>query len=105
VLDPKITDAGLEGGAIWALSSVVKGEITFDKGGPLQSNFHQFDLLRLRETPRFETHLLETPGAKIGGIGEVGPVATVPALANAIFAATGKRLRSMPLARSGLSLA
>jgi isoquinoline 1-oxidoreductase beta subunit len=105
VLDPKITEAGLEGGAIWALSSVAKGEITFDQGGPQQSNFHQYDLLRLAEAPRFETHLLETPGVKLGGVGEVGPVATVPALANAIFAATGKRLRTLPLARSGFRLA
>jgi isoquinoline 1-oxidoreductase beta subunit len=105
VLDPKIADAGLEGGAIWGLSSVVKGEITFDKGGPVQGNFHQYDLLRMHETPRFETHLLETPGAKLGGLGEVGPVATPPALANAIFAATGRRLRTMPLARSGFGLA
>jgi isoquinoline 1-oxidoreductase subunit beta len=105
VLDPKITDAGLEGGAIWALSSVAKGEITFDKGGPVQSNFHEYDLLRLRETPKFETYLLESPGVAMGGVGEVGPVATVPALANALFAATGKRFRTFPLARSGLSLA
>jgi isoquinoline 1-oxidoreductase subunit beta len=105
VLDPKITDAGLEGGAIWALSSVAKGEITFEKGGPVQTNFHEYDLLRLREAPRFETFLLESPGEAMGGVGEVGPVATVPALANAIFAATGKRLRTFPLARSGLALA
>jgi isoquinoline 1-oxidoreductase subunit beta len=104
VLDPRITEAGLEGGAIWALSSATKGEVTFDKGGPVQTNFHEYDMVRLRETPRFETHLLESPGEAIGGVGEVGPVATVPALANAIFAATGRRLRTFPLARSGLSL-
>ncbi|MDX2219288.1 MAG: molybdopterin cofactor-binding domain-containing protein [Burkholderiales bacterium] len=105
ILDPKIVDAGLEGGAIWALSSVVKGEITFDRGGPVQTNFHEYDLLRLREAPKFETYLLESTGSAMGGIGEVGPVATVPALANALFAATGKRLRTFPLARSGLALA
>ncbi len=105
VLDPKITEAGLEGGAIWALSSVAKGEITFAKGGPVQTNFHEYALMRLREVPRFETTLLESPGEAIGGVGEVGPVATVPALANALFAATGKRPRTFPLARSGLALA
>jgi isoquinoline 1-oxidoreductase beta subunit len=105
VLDPKITESGLEGGAIWALSSMAKGEITFDRGGPVQANFHEYDLLRLRETPRFETYLLESPGQPLGGIGEVGPVATPPALANALFAASGQRVRSLPLARSGISLA
>jgi isoquinoline 1-oxidoreductase subunit beta len=105
VLDPRITEAGLEGGAVWALSALAKGEITFDKGAPVQTNFHEYDLLRLRDMPRFETHLLETPGVKLGGVGEVGPVATAPALANAVFAATGQRLRQLPLARSGLHLA
>jgi isoquinoline 1-oxidoreductase beta subunit len=105
VLDPQITTAGLEGGAIWALSSACKGEISFAKGGPVQTNFHEYELLRLREAPRFETHLLQTPDVAFGGVGEVGPVATVPALTNAIFAATGKRLRSLPLARAGLHLA
>lgn len=105
VLDPGITEAGLEGGAIWALSSALKGEITFANGGPVQTNFHEYDLLRLRETPRFETHLIESPDAPLGGIGEVGPVATVPALANALFHASGQRLRELPLARAGLALA
>ncbi len=105
VLDPNIVEAGLEGGAIWGLSSVAKGEVTFERGGPVQTNFHAYDLMRLHEAPRFETYLLETPGAKLGGVGEVGPVATVPAFGNAIFAATGRRLRSFPLARSGLRLA
>ena len=105
VLDPDITRAGLDGGAIWALASACKGEVTFDKGAVVQGNFHQYDLLRLRESPRFETHLLQTPGAPLGGVGEVGPVATVPALTNAIFAATGKRLRRLPLSHAGLELA
>jgi isoquinoline 1-oxidoreductase beta subunit len=105
VLDPQISIAGLEGGAVWGLSSACKAEITFERGGPVQSNFDTYDLLRLREAPRFETHLLETSGAPLGGVGEVGPVATVPALANAIFAASGRRLRQLPLARAGLHLA
>lgn len=104
VLDPGISRQGLEGGAIWGLSSAAKGEVRFDKGGPVTHNFHEYDLVRMKEAPRFETHLLESPGERIGGVGEVGPVATVPALANAIFAATGKRLRTMPLARSGFTL-
>ncbi len=105
VLDPGITDAGLEGGAVWALSALAKGEISFEQGGPVQTNFHTYDLMRLRDMPRFETHLLQTPGVKLGGVGEVGPVATTPAFVNALFAATGRRLRTLPLARSGYQLA
>lgn len=105
VLDPEITRASLEGGAVFALSSACKGEITFNAGGPQQTNFHDYDLLRMREAPRFETHLLESPGAQLGGVGEVGPVATVPALVNALFAATRIRVRQLPLARSGFELA
>jgi isoquinoline 1-oxidoreductase subunit beta len=105
VLDPSITDASLEGGAVWALSALAKDEITFAKGGPVQTNFHDYDLVRLREMPRFETHLLQTTGVKLGGVGEVGPVATAPAFVNALFAATGRRLRTLPLARSGYRLA
>jgi len=104
VYDPGITRAGLEGGAIWGLSSACKAEITFDRGGPVQSNFHEYDLVRMAEAPRFETHLLQTEDVPVGGVGEVGPVATVPALANAIYAATGQRLRTLPLARSGFTL-
>lgn len=105
VLDPDITRASLEGGAVFALSSVCKGEITFEAGGPQQTNFHDYDMLRLREAPRFETHLLESADAPLGGVGEVGPVATVPALVNALFAVTRLRVRQLPLGRAGFQLA
>ncbi len=104
VIDPRITEAGLEGGAIFGLTSITQGEITFAKGGPVQTNFHEYGMVKLAQTPRFETVLLQSPGETLGGIGEVGPVATVPAFANAIYAACGERLRSFPLARHGFTL-
>lgn len=104
VIDPRISEAGLEGGAIFGLSSVTQGEITFAAGGPVQSNFHEYGMVRLAQAPRFDTLLLQSPGEALGGVGEVGPVATVPALANAIFAACGERLRSFPLARHSFTL-
>ena len=105
VYDPRIAESAIEGGAVWGITAIAKDEITFKDGGPEQTNFHQYDMVRLRETPRFETTLLESRGATIGGMGEVGPVATAPALANAIFDATGKRVRASPLSRDGLHLA
>lgn len=105
VIDPRISEAGLEGGAIFGLSSITQGEITFARGGPVQTNFHEYGMVRLAQAPRFETWLLESPGEALGGVGEVGPVATVPAFANAVFAACGQRLRSFPLARHGFVLA
>lgn len=105
VFDPEIARAGIEGGVIFGLSSVVKQEITFRAGGPVQRNFGEYDFVRMREAPVQHTVFLASPEARIGGIGEVGPVAVVPAFANAVAAATGRRLRTMPLARSGLALA
>jgi isoquinoline 1-oxidoreductase subunit beta len=105
VFDPKIAEAGIEGGIIFGLTSAAKDEITFEKGGPVQRNFHEYDILRMSETPIIETHFIQSGAEKIGGVGEVGPVATAPALVNAIFAATGKRLRTLPLKRSGFTLA
>ena len=83
--------------------SYCKAEITFDKGAAVQSNFDGYELPYLAESPELVTEFIPS-GEKLGGIGETGPVPVGPALANAIFAATGRRLRSMPLARHGLRL-
>ena len=104
VHDPRIADAGIEGGVIWGLSSVCKDEIGFSGGAVMQTNFHAYDFLRMHETPHVVTRFLETPDVPLGAVGEVGPVTVVPALANAIAAAGGPRLRTMPLKRSGLQL-
>jgi isoquinoline 1-oxidoreductase beta subunit len=104
IYDPGITTSNLEGGVIWGLTSVLKSELTFEKGQTMQTNFDSYDVVHLWETPRvLETHLIEGGGDTVGGIGEVGPVAIPPAFANALFAATGDRVRSRPVSRSGYS--
>jgi isoquinoline 1-oxidoreductase beta subunit len=106
VFDPGIAVSNLEGGVVFGLTSAMKSEITFAKGRVEQTNFDGYEMVYLAETaPLVETFLIESGAGKIGGIGEVGPVGIPPALANAVFAATGERLRSLPLARHGYSFA
>jgi isoquinoline 1-oxidoreductase beta subunit len=106
VYDPGIASSNLEGGAVWGLTSAMKSEMTFYKGAAVETNFDGYDVVHLWETARqVEVHLIAGGGEKIGGLGEVGPVGIPPALGNAIFAATGERLRSMPFSRYGYSFA
>jgi isoquinoline 1-oxidoreductase beta subunit len=77
-------------------------EITLTKGRVDQSNFHDYRVLRIDEAPQVAVHIVHSPDAEIGGIGETGTVAAAPALANAIFAATGQRLRRIPFATGQL---
>ncbi len=104
VYDPEISAAGIEGGIVFGLSTITKDEILFANGGPKNVNFTDYDVVRMKESPRIETFFIESPGVELGGVGEVGPVATPPALVNAIFAATGTRIRTLPLKRSGFTL-
>jgi isoquinoline 1-oxidoreductase beta subunit len=98
-LDPGISASNIEGGVIWGLSGL-RTEVTFADGEIEQTNFDQFDPLHLWETPIIETRFVES-GAKPTGVGELGPVPTHAAVCNAIFAATGDRIRSLPISRSG----
>ena len=96
VVNPDIVKAQIEGGVIFGIGGALWGEVTLKNGRVEQSNFHDVRMLRMNETPPIEVHLvrnLEPPG----GIGEPGTAVTAPALANAIFAATGKRIRKLPL--------
>ena len=96
VVNPDIVKAQIEGGVVFGIGGALWGEITLKNGRVEQSNFHNNRVLRMNETPPIEVHLvrnLEAPG----GIGEPGTAVTAPALANAIFAATGKRIRRLPL--------
>ncbi len=104
-LDPEITKNSIEGGTVWGLGVAFKSNITFKSGRTVQSNFHNYQIARLDETPLIEVHIVNSGTKGLGGTGEVGPVTLVPAVANAIFAATGKRYRSLPLSRHGLKLA
>jgi isoquinoline 1-oxidoreductase subunit beta len=95
VVNPDGAAAQIMGGIIMALSTCVDEAITLDQGAVMQSNFHDYPILRLAEAPEVDVHFVES-SASMGGIGEPGVPPTAPALANAIFAATGKRIRQLP---------
>lgn len=88
--------AQMEGGIIYGLTAALFGEITIEKGTIRQSNFHDYRMLRMEEAPAIEVHIIEDDG-KMGGVGEPGVPPVAPALANACFSATGKRVRNLPL--------
>ena len=96
VVNPDIVKAQIEGGVIFGIAGALWGEVTLKNGRVEQSNFHDVRVLRMNETPTIEVHLVRN-GEAPGGIGEPGTAVTAPALANAVFAATGKRLRKLPL--------
>jgi len=96
VVNPDIVKAQIEGGVVFGISRALWGEITLKNGRVEQSNFDNYRVLRMKETPPIEVHLVRN-GEAPGGMGEPGTAVTAPALANAIFAATGKRLRKLPL--------
>jgi isoquinoline 1-oxidoreductase beta subunit len=101
-VNPDTIAAQLQGGIIFGLTAALYGEITVAGGRVQQSNFHDYRMLRIDETPSIEVHVIPS-GEAPGGIGETGTVAAMPALANAIFAATGKRLRRLPVDRDVLA--
>ncbi len=99
IINPDTVTAQIESGVVFGIGGALWGEITLKNGRVEQSNFHDYRVLRMNETPPIEVHLvrnLESPG----GIGEPGTAATAPALANALFAATGKRIRQLPLQKA-----
>ncbi|WP_263451828.1 xanthine dehydrogenase family protein molybdopterin-binding subunit [Hyalangium gracile] len=96
VINPNLVEAQLEGAAVFGLSSALKHHITLEKGRVQQGNFHDFELIRMHESPRIECHIRHNE-APPTGIGEPGVPVIAPAVANAVFAATGKRLRDLPL--------
>jgi isoquinoline 1-oxidoreductase beta subunit len=97
VVNPNHVIAQMEGGINFGISGAMWGEITFNGGKVDQSNFHNYRVLRMNEAPKIEVHIVQNTEAP-GGIGEPGTAALAPALANAIFAATGKRIRTLPIA-------
>ena len=102
-LDPGIAANNIEGGIVFGLA-YCKTAITFKGGRVEQENLNAYELPYLAEIPTMVTEFIDS-GQTLGGIGEVSPVAVPPALANAIFAASGRRIRAMPLSRHGLRLA
>ena len=95
----------MEGGIIWGLTAALYGDITIKDGAPVQANFNNYRLLRMAETPKIETYLSLSGGPTWGGIGEPSAAPIAPAVTNAIFAATGKRLRKLPIKAADLKTA
>jgi isoquinoline 1-oxidoreductase beta subunit len=94
-VNPTIIERQIEGAIVYGLSAALYGKITLKDGRVEQSNFHDYPVLRSNEMPKVEVHIVAST-EKPGGIGEPGTPPIAPAVANALFAATGKRLRSLP---------
>src|SRR5215469_15671187 len=95
-VNPETIHAQIEGGIIYGLTAALKGEITIANGRVDQANFNDYDMLRINEAPQLEVHIVESNDAS-GGIGEPGTPPIAPAVCNAIFAATGKPVRRLPI--------
>jgi len=98
VINPDTVRAQLEGGVMFGLSAALGNEITIANGRVQQNNFNDFPALRMSEAPRVEAHLVAS-GESPGGVGETGTACVAAALCNAIYAATGKRVRTLPVSR------
>lgn len=95
-VNPDTIRAQMEGCVVFGLTAALYGEITFDKGRVKQSNFYDYRMLRINEMPEVEVHILDST-EKMGGVGEPGVPPIAPAVMNALFMLTGKRVRSLPL--------
>ena len=102
VVHPDAVRAQMESGVIWGLSSIMHEEITIEKGRVVQANFTDYPVLTLAQTPTIETIVMPS-GGFWGGVGEPPIGGVIPAIGNALFQATGKRIRSMPLKNHGFS--
>jgi len=96
IVNPDTIKAQMESGIVFGLSAVLHGEITFRNGRVEQSNFNDYPLLRMNEMPVVEVYIVPS-GEKSGGVGEPGVPPIAPAVCNAIFAVTGKRIRFLPI--------
>lgn len=95
-INPDIVRQQMEGAIIFGLSAALHGEIGIENGRAVQSNFHDYRMVTLRDAPEIDVHIVETDAAP-SGVGEPGTPPVAPAVANAVFRATGKRLRRLPL--------
>ena len=95
-VNPMTISRQIEGAIVYGLSAALYGRISFKDGRVEQGNFHQYQVLRMNEMPKVEVHILPST-EKPGGIGEPGTPPIAPAVTNAIFAATGKRIRTLPI--------
>jgi isoquinoline 1-oxidoreductase beta subunit len=101
VVNPDIVQAQIQSGIVFGATAALYGEITLKNGRVEQTNFDTYQILRMNEAPAIEIHIVKSAEPP-GGMGEIGTSAIVPAIANAIYAATGKRLRKMPVDAAAL---
>lgn len=99
-INPDTIAAQMDSGIVFGLSAALWGEVTLENGRPRQTNFHNYRIVRMRDTPRIETHIVNA-GDPHGGIGEPGTAPTAPAVCNAILALTGKPVRKLPINATG----
>jgi isoquinoline 1-oxidoreductase beta subunit len=104
VVNPDTVVAQMEGGIVFGLTAALWGQVTFDKGRVQQSNFGDYRMMRINEAPKVEVHIVASTDEP-GGIGEPGTAAISPAVTNAVFAATGKRIRKLPIDQAALKKA
>jgi isoquinoline 1-oxidoreductase beta subunit len=91
----------MQSAIVFGLTAALYGEITFEKGRVKQSNFHDYPMLRMNEMPEVAVHIVASE-ERMGGVGEPGVPPVAPALTNAIFAATGARVRRLPVRAADL---
>jgi isoquinoline 1-oxidoreductase beta subunit len=103
VVNPLTLAEQMEGGAIFALTAALYGKITIKNGRPEQGNFDTYPMVRLAQAPKIDVHFALSGGNKWGGVGEPGAAPVAAAVCNAIFALTGKRIRSLPIMDHDLS--
>jgi len=96
IVNPDTVKAQMESGIIFGITAALFGEITIKDGRVEQSNFNNYRMLRINEAPLIDVHLVKSTEAP-GGVGEPGTSAVMPAVANAIFEATGRRIRKLPV--------
>ena len=95
-MNPLGIEAQVQGAVAFGLAPTLRSALTLERGRVKQSNFHDYQVLRLDEMPQVDVHIVRSD-AKMGGVGEPATAPVAPAVANAVFALTGKRLRTLPL--------
>jgi len=100
IVNPDTIEAQMQSGIVYGLSAAMFGQITIEKGQVQQQNFPQYEVVRMNTMPHVEVHIMDVDEYP-GGVGEPGTPPAAPAVANAIFAATGDRLRSLPFSNHG----
>jgi isoquinoline 1-oxidoreductase beta subunit len=100
VVNPLTVEAQVQGAVAFGLSAALHSAITFKDGRVQQSNFHDYTVLRLGDMPKVEVHIVHSTADKPTGVGEPATPPIAPAVANALFALTGKRARALPLGKA-----